>query len=169
MKKKIALTILLLFLVSCQQCLIKRNSIVNHNFTEAIAYAKKNLPSHGVLRQNKDGYAYVKVNDSYINELFNIIKLDNSYKRPPYFRRKDSPGAHISVAYSDEKVRFKEVGSSYSFELREINIVEAKKNYYVVLNVFSPQLETLRKKYGLSRKLKDHEFHITIAKKSGHK
>jgi len=70
-----------------------------------------------------------------------------------------------------EKVgRIREHGQEFEFFLESVESCEAKeweemdRVYFVQCR--SPQLENLRKRYGLSGKIKgDHEFHITIAVK----
>jgi len=136
-------------------------------FKEALLFAEKHLPKQGKLVQRENGYAYIKVDDNYINELFGLLHAEPGYKKPPYFRRPDAPGAHISVVYEDEHVKLKEVGQEFSFTLRKIVTVRLKDGTsYMVLEVIAPELENLRVSYGLSRKLKNHEFHISIAKKA---
>jgi hypothetical protein len=132
-----------------------------------IQRAQNNLPHYGVLTEGNDGYIYLKVDDDYINHLFPILS-NREYTKPPYFRRPNSPGAHISVIYVDERQQtgeITEVGQTYSFKIVGLNAVPSKTLKYIVLEVNSPELENLRKKYGLSPLLKNHEFHITIAKK----
>jgi len=135
-------------------------------YAEALAYAEKNLAKVGTLVQKPDGFAYIKVDNRYIHDLFPLLHADSYYKKPPYFRRDNSPGAHISVVYADEKVKLKEVGQKFSFRLKNIIAVQPNpKTNYIILQVESPELENLRKSYGLGPKLHGHEFHISVAKK----
>lgn len=138
---------------------------------EAFKYAQDNLPKEGKLIVKSDGFGYLKVDDNYIHTLFPMLGLENDgFKEPPFFRTKKSPGAHISVFYGDENRRPKEVGQYFRFELKQIVILRVSKDtFYAVLQVESPELENLRKKYGLSPKLHGHEFHITLAKKTLHR
>lgn len=136
---------------------------------ETIEFVNQNLPLEGSLVAKSDGYVYVKVDDRYINELFPKLGLyEDGYRKPPYFRRPNSPGAHISVIYSDEHVIPKEeLGKTFSFTPKNIVIVHPSRYVsYAILQVDSPELEKLRIKYGLKPKLQGHEFHITIAKKT---
>jgi hypothetical protein len=88
------------------------------------------------------------------------------FEKPPYFRRENAPGAHISVFYEDERVKTTEVGKKYRFTLMDIVLVKpSKKVSYIVLQIKAPELEQLRQKYGRSRLLKQNEFHITLARK----
>ena len=136
-------------------------------FAEALAYAQKNLPHVGTLIQKPDGYAYIKVDDRYINELFPLLNAPSGYEKPPYFRRDNLPGAHISVVYKNEKIKLKEAGQKFSFTIRDITTVSPNsKNSYIILQVDAPELENLRKRYKLGAKLNGHEFHISLAKKT---
>lgn len=154
---------LLIILGSCSRCAVKKESI-NNPWAETIAFAESHLPKNGTLVQAPDGFAYLKVDDGYIHKLYPMLRADKFIK-PPYFRRSDSPGAHISVIYENEKVSLNEIGQVFDFELRNIKEVETKDASYLVLVVDTPKLQDLRKKYGLKPKLNGHEFHITLAKR----
>lgn len=137
-----------------------------------VQWARDHLPQVGVLTEEKRGYVYLKVEDGYIHQLFSKLpQYDHrEYTKPQYFRRSDSPGAHISVFYVDERKQtgeIKEIGQKYSFKITGLATVPPKTHEYIVLEVESPDLEQLRKKYGLSPLLHGHKFHITIAKKKG--
>lgn len=132
-----------------------------------VHWARAHLPQIGVLIEEQRGFVYLKVDDNYINQLFSILNPPE-YTKPQYFRRFDSPGAHISVFYVDERNRtgeIKEKGQKYSFKIKGLSFVPPKTQEYLVLEVESPDLEQLRKNYGLSPLLQGHPFHITIAKK----
>lgn len=144
----------------------KQTSFIPHAKT-IIKKAQNDLPHQGVLTEGSDGYIYLKVDDNYINQLFPILSNRN-YIKPPFFRRPQSPGAHVSVIYVDERHQtgsINEIGQIYSFKVTGLNAVPAKTLEYIVLEIDAPELENLRKKYGLSPLLKNHPFHITIAKK----
>ena len=134
---------------------------------DALQWAESHLPQSGILKEEHRGFVYLKVDDDYIEHLFQMLE-NTQYEKPPYFRRSDSPGAHISVFYTDERNRtgaIKELGQTYSFKIIGFAEVPEKTHEYIVLQVESPQLEQLREKYGASPLLKGHKFHITIAKK----
>jgi hypothetical protein len=163
--------LILVFWASCQSCFLGKTQTVTKEqaWTKAIDFAQTNLEKNGKLMQQADGFAYIKVDDAYIHDLYPLLDLDKDFKEPPYFRRPNAPGAHISVFYENENIKVQEVGESFSFTLRNIEVVKVGKNKtYIVLVVDAPKLEQLRKKYGLTPKLKNHEFHITIAKKLSH-
>lgn len=149
---------------SCQHYYKREQHAQSAPFEQALQYAKEHLSHDGVLVQQSDGYAYIKVDDDYIHRLYPLLNT-STYEKPPYFRRKDAPGAHISVVYEDEHQQLDEAGKHFTFTLKNIVEVHPKKGLsYIVLQVSSPELENLRKKYGLSPLLKGHEFHITLAK-----
>lgn len=137
---------------------------------QVVDFAQQTLPLEGQLVAKSDGYVYLKVDDRYIHLLFPLLGLkEEGFQEPPYFRRKDAPGAHISVIYAGEHIAPKELGQTFHFTLKRIILVKASKfKTYAVLQVNSPELEKLREKYGLSPKLFGHEFHISIAQKTEH-
>lgn len=158
----------LLLVLVCTGCAFQ--SEPPRDWQDAIAYARAHLPMEGQLRVKSDGFSYIKVDDNYIHALYPMLGLRHEgYREPPYFRSPEAPGAHISVFYADEHVRPKEVGQQFHFKIRDITIVRAsKESSYAILTVESPELEALRKKYGLPPKLQGHDFHISLAKKTNY-
>lgn len=134
---------------------------------EVAAYARENFPQEGVLQVTHDGYTYLKVDDRYVQALYPQLGLEEKgFKMAPVFRRKDAPGAHISVFYKDEHVKPEEIGQTFHFTINRIRIVRPSKRVsWAVLEVESPELEALRQKYGKSPLLHGFEFHISLAKK----
>jgi hypothetical protein len=113
----------LFFAIACQKSYVKKEPIKGPRiWSDVVAFAQQHLPKSGVLVQKEDGYAYVKVDDNYINQLFSRLNLVRGFKKPPYFRRDDAPGAHISVVYKDEHVVLKEIGQHFTFTLKDIVI-----------------------------------------------
>lgn len=165
MRKKIFVPISVL--ISVIVFLVFAYFYIQNPENKALSYAENYLPKSGVLMQKAEGFAYVKVDDRYIYELFDILGLkEQGYEIPPYFRRADAPGAHISVFYEKEQVKAKELGQSFAFTPKAFKEVSVgKKLKYMVLQVKSVDLENLRLGYGLSRLLNNHEFHITVGKK----
>lgn len=140
------------------------------NEQKIIQWVQNRLSHKGTLMENPDGYVYLKVEDSYIHQLFPMLS-NPKYNAPPYFRRKDSPGAHVSVIYKDERHKtgaISEIGQTFIFTPNNLAVVPEKTQRWIVLQVESPGLEALRRKYGLSPLLKGHDFHITIAEKKHH-
>lgn len=73
--------------------------------------------------------------------------------------------------YENEQIlneiwEIKELGQEFTFNVIEIRTVKFNKNNKAkklwLLAVTAPELEKLRENYGLSSKLKNHDFHITI-------
>jgi hypothetical protein len=89
-------------------------------WADVIAYAQEHLAHEGYLIQQSDGFAYIKVDDRYIHELFPRLKAEPGYQKPPYFRKNNLPGAHISVIYKDEAVRLSETGQKFKFTLKDL-------------------------------------------------
>lgn len=146
---------------------VSTHEIDRNNAAKVLEYAKTNLKQEGRLKEGADGYVYLKVDSDYIDKLFPLLSQPG-YVKPPFFRRSDSPGAHISVFYKDEREqtgKIQEIGKWYSFKITGLTFVPVKTHEYIVLQVESPELEQLRQKYGFTPLLKGHDFHITIAKK----
>ncbi|CDR33855.1 hypothetical protein [Criblamydia sequanensis] len=165
------LIVLVLALTSCSQSNEpKSHGKVEQTVEDAPLFKRAlNLPKTGILKMKRDGYLYVKVDDRYIHNLQPKIRLQG-FKKPPYFRESDSPGAHISVAYTFERVAFKgympELNQEISFTpVRLETVRKGNGTEYFLLVVQSKQLEEIRKRHGLKPKLMDHDFHITIGVK----
>lgn len=134
---------------------------------QALSIAQHELPHQGILTQKSDGYVYVKVNNQYIHNLFPLIKQPGFFK-PDSVSRPTQVGAHISVFYKNEVNRIghiSEIGRTYSFKPKGIRTVRNGSKEFIVLEVEAPQLEKLRTHYGVSPKLFNHEFHITLAER----
>ncbi|MCE5318417.1 MAG: hypothetical protein LLG04_13790 [Parachlamydia sp.] len=148
-----------------------RREIDPREAEKLIQWAREHLPQTGILKEQPGGFVYLKVDDGYINQL--SAKLSEvGYLKPPYFRSSASPGAHISIFYKDERHqtgRIAEIGKTFSFKITHLAFVPPTNRRYLVLQVDSPELMRLREKYGLSPKLKGHDFHITIAEKKSKK
>jgi len=131
-----------------------------------VDYAIQNLPLEGTLMKNPDGFVYLKIDDRYVHTLYPMLGLkEEGFKQAPYFRRKNAPGAHISIFYKDEHINPKEIGQKFHFQPKKIVIVKAGNAKYALLQVDAPELEKLRSEYGKTSKLHGNEFHIAIAKK----
>ena len=131
----------------------------------------KDVSLKGELKKTDDGFVYLKVPDDIIHGFFPLID-DDGISEPPYFNKKyDKVGAHISVMHSDELdgQEIKEIGKEFNFELMDFKRTNPKgwdeMSQVYFINVSSPELEELREKYGLSKKHKGQQFHITIATK----
>ena len=136
-----------------------------------IAQKLEDVELKGKLKQTKNGFTYLDINDDIVDGLFSLIDEDG-IKKPPYNQKKyNSIGTHISIIKDSEveenDLEIKEVGKEYNFTLGEFKSTDpegwdgVEEVYFI--QVHSPELEELRKKYGLSKKIDGHEFHITIA------
>lgn len=133
---------------------------------EILSYAEDLLPSEGVLSSDPNGYLYLKIPDGYIFELYHLLQR-KELDLPPYFGA--GIGAHISVALASEmdKKLCPEVNSPLSFTITGCyysepdNFEEIKYIWYLIVK--SPELEAIRVSMGLSPKIEEQEFHITIA------
>jgi hypothetical protein len=127
------------------------------------------IEQRGILRQKGNGYVYVEVSNGFISETLPLITapLIPSFD----YTRENGIGAHISVMNESELIsndiwEIHEVGEEFTFTVIELCTVEC--SYYNrirklwMLRVEAPELEHLRRKYGLSSKLHGHEFHITL-------
>ena len=134
---------------------------------------KKDVKFKGTLKQNKDNFVYLDVSNDLINGFYR--SMEESAQKTPYDKKSfNNVGAHISVIGTDEFNEseisdIKEIGNDFSFQLKDVKSVnpsswgEMERVWFI--EVESTELEELRKKYGLSKKLDGHEFHITFAVK----
>ncbi len=121
-----------------------------------LAYAKSKLANHGVIEQNGNGISYLKVSDEYIRDLLHQIQ------QPDYQLPK---AAHISI-FSELEARnlspLKELGQTVPFNPLGFYTIVVDDQEYLMLAVDAPELSNIRKKYGLSERLENHAFTVTI-------
>ncbi len=125
------------------------------------------LPHTGVLMQDERRFVYLKIDDQYLYDLFPLIK-DEGFILPAFFRDCEGIGAHIAVMDAAETKglpKITELGQSFPFTPKCLVKVQVGRKIYLVLQVDSPELKRLRKKYGLRCLPKGHQFHITLAVK----
>jgi len=129
----------------------------------------QNVSLTGKLQQADNGFVYLDLNDDLMKGLYSLIDEDGIQK-PPYFQKKyNEVGTHVSIMYEDETkdLDIKEVGEEFKFELGEFKTTNPKgwdeMNAVYFVQIYSEELEKLRKKYKLPKKLNGHEFHVTIA------
>ncbi len=159
---------------------ILTTSLSSHAFA-AIDYQVENQPQvietvvqfqqKGILKQKDNGYLYVEVSKDFIAEALPLIEAQGKIVPPRHYTSKKGIGAHISVMYENEQIlneiwEIKELGQEFTFTVMELRTVKLNKDNKVkklwLLAVTAPELEKLRESYGLSSKLKGHDFHITI-------
>lgn len=138
---------------------------------EVIAVAKQ-FKAIGVLKQKDNGYLYVEVSNDYIGQLLPLIQAQGRLVPPRHYASKKGIGAHISVMYENERIaqeiwNISEIGQTFSFTVKELRTVklsrDGKMRKLWLIAVEAPALERLREKYGLTSRLKGHDFHITLA------
>jgi hypothetical protein len=155
--------LLLLIFVSIN--LVSSCSPIPSALNSSILQEAEKLPKTGILKQRKN-YVYLALDNQYIHSLYPIIQnFDNKFQKPPYFRKADPIGSHISVMYEKEteNLNIEEINKSFNFTLNKLKLVESKGKSYYVLEVESHELEKLRLKYGLPKLLNGFKFHITVA------
>lgn len=134
------------------------------------------LEHKGVLKQKANGYLYIDVSDDYIAQILPLIDASGidapgRLVPPTHYTSRRGIGAHISVMYENEQIENEvwevdELGQEFSFSILELRTVKMNRDNRMkkiwLLAVSSPELESLREKYGLSPKLHGHDFHITL-------
>lgn len=129
------------------------------------------LEQRGILKQKDNGYLYLDVSNEFISEILPLIEAQGKIVPPRHYTSKKGIGAHISVMYENEQIlneiwEIQELGQEFSFHVMELRTVKLNKDGKMkklwLLAVSAPELEALRESYGLSSKLKNHDFHITI-------
>ncbi len=123
-----------------------------------------------VLCETKN-FVYLDLADGIIDAFIELIKR-RDVKKPEEASDDDYVGAHISVMRPDEylrvtkgRKRIKEIGEEFDYTIEKLYVTEpnwgdVQECYFI--SVKSPQLEALRKKYGLSKKINGHDFHISV-------
>ena len=127
------------------------------------------FPCKGNTQLTENNLFCLKVDDSYIHQLFPILE-DEQIKKPNYFGSK-SIGGHITIIYPEENriINADDLQQEHHFLVKNIVTAEINQKTYYVLLVDSPSLLQLRKKYHLPELLcfKGYSigFHITIGVK----
>jgi hypothetical protein len=134
---------------------------------QVLHYAKQQLEHHGTLK-SAGGLLYLDVDNAYIHELIPFLS-DHGFEAPGYFGHPDLIGAHITVIYPHEVeagdlTNIEEYGSTIHFTIVGTNVVRPARWRGVeeayLLTIDAPELDQLRKKYGLPPSL--YLFHITL-------
>lgn len=138
---------------------------------EHVVVQATQFPCKGVLKQKENGYLYLEVSKEFISVLLPLIDAQGKIVPPRHYTSKKGIGAHISVMYENEQIlneiwEIQELGQEFTFSVLELRTVKLTKDNKLkklwLLAVNAPELEKLREGYGLSSKLKGHDFHITI-------
>ena len=142
----------------------KKTAAVNYSFA-------------GRLYLSKSGWLLLSVPNSLVQGVFDALQIPGA--ELPLTGAMNVPGvpgsvlnAHISVMTPEEveKIgasKITERGQTFRYSLGKLKEHAAKNIAGVsrlwVLDVKSPELATLRKAYGLPPKLRNYDFHITVA------
>ncbi|MBS3904290.1 MAG: hypothetical protein KGZ39_03065 [Simkania sp.] len=164
--KQIFRCLLITMLLACCNCIARDAP----SCSRVLDYINKQLPHCGVLKES-NGFVYLDVTDDYIHKLISIIQ-ENGFEEPPYFGSSELVGAHITVVYQNEAKKYgvgeiQEQGETICFTPKGCKVVhpphwqEVDEIYLVVIE--APELDRIRKKYGLPRR--EYDFHITIGVK----
>ncbi len=149
----------------------KRIPTQETNEIEILEYVSEALPLYGKLKVDDKGFVYLDLVNEYIYELLPFLETPGA-TTPPYFEANYNAGAHVSVILASEEHTplnpdlFEE---EIPFELTGCYFVEPE-NWLEMetvwfLTIDAPRLSEIRTTLGLSPKILDHEFHITIAVK----
>ncbi len=125
------------------------------------------------LHKDKDGSYYLKLPDTLVHNLQAFVK-DEGGILPTHFQLLDGvlpKGAHIpTILRGESPETLKETGEEFYFFL--LGVYQHKVRAYPGLDTVwylsfeSPDLESLRQKYGLQRKIKGFDFTCLIATKA---
>lgn len=154
MRTKIAIGTVLLCISSLSSAYIVDGARINR--PNMLSYAKSNLQNLGIIEQTANGVAYLKVPDNYINELYQQIHIPG-YELPQQtqifiFNENEAKGI----------ATLQELGQTVPFKPLGFYTVVVDNQEFFMLAIDSPELSGIRQKYGLTEKLEDHAFSITI-------
>ena len=135
---------------------------------------KKMVDLKGTLKKAPDNFVYLNIPNNVINGL--VLMLDyEGVEKPPYdLKSFNRVGAHISVIgtreYEDHNLgEIKEIGQEFNFHFKGFKRVNPEgwdgMQQVYFMEVESPEIEKLRKSYGLSKLIDGHQFHITVGVK----
>jgi len=134
------------------------------NKPSLLSYATDKLQNKGIVEQEQDGFTYVKLDEEYIAALIKHSHLPD-FNLPTYTAEQLKNIARIGIIAADESKNIKqlqELGKIIHFKpLGFYTVVDHDKEYFM-LAVDAPELSSIRLKYGLSEKLSNHAFAITI-------
>lgn len=149
-------------------------------FPEIINFANHVLHPVGTLAfEETSNFCYLKISDKYIFDTYHFLHNKNlkiPINIPDYFtERKNRIGAHITLVYPEEpnailikqNIQSQKSLNTFSFSVQDLLSVNVFNKTLVVLTVTCPELDQIRKVFGLPPKLNYNgllvPFHITIA------
>jgi hypothetical protein len=141
-------------------------------FIKQSAQKLEEVELKGILKQTKDKFVYIKIDNDFIKGVFPLISNDGA-EEPPYFG-KGEIGAHISAITKDEIEgknieKIDELGEEIPFYIKGVFSTnpagwsEMSRVWFVTIDC--PRIVEIRKKYKLPATYdgKGHDFHITVA------
>lgn len=139
---------------SCQAYIVDGSRV---NQPRLLAFAKAKLQNEGVVQTAPNGGTCLKVADQYIHDLIRQVRAQG-FELP-------KNGALIDFIAPDEAkdlTELTELGAKIRFvPLGFYTFVQDDQEFFM-LAVEAPELSSLRQKYGLSEKLYNQEFNLTI-------
>jgi hypothetical protein len=154
MRKKIISSVLSLMVSGASFAYIVDGSRISK--PRMLSYAKNKLENYGTVEQLANGATYLRIPDSYTKSLFQQLQAQDYQHaiRPHILIINEHEANGIKVLQELGKtVQFNPLGF-YSLVIDDVE--------YFMLAVDAPELSSLRTKYGLSAKLENHAFNITI-------
>ena len=162
------------------QCKSTLKGAINaYDFIETTANKKnrtkfaqlKEVKLKGILKKTKDNFVYLDISNDIINGFVSMLDYEGVDKPPYNLKSFNNVGTHISVIgtdeYEDNNIEeIKEIGEEFNFTFKDIKFTNpdgwdgVKKVYFIRVN--APDIEKMRVKYNLSKKIDGHDFHITI-------
>jgi len=133
----------------------------------ALVAKAKTFQNTGVVIQHQD-YVFLKIDDAFIHDLYEDLKLFKGVEKPDYFTDPKTVGAHITILYPEENTMLKaeDLGQFHSFQVKDLCKAHWGGKEYFVLAVEAPTLSALRETYHLSPEpqflQQNINFHITI-------
>ncbi|MBX7067384.1 MAG: hypothetical protein K1X28_09145 [Parachlamydiales bacterium] len=128
------------------------------------------LDAVGTLKQDANGMVYVDVDNDFIYKLYPWIQ-EEGFELPTSLYGNNALGAHVTVIYKREAEDYqlgwiKEAGDQVYFKVTGCKIIPLNQAGYelgCVVTIQAPNLDKLRKKYGLPS-IK-YDYHILIGMK----
>lgn len=121
-----------------------------------LSYATSKLQNRGIIEQTDGGIAYLKVPENYINELYKQIRI------PGYELPQQAKMCIINESEAKSIAALQELGQTVKFKPLGFYTIVVDNQEFFMLAIDAPELSAIRQKYGLTEKLEDHAFGLTI-------
>lgn len=137
----------------------------------SLLFFKHAAPSYGLagrLYKSNNGFVLLSVPNAIVRGAFDALD-EPGIELPPSGPNEDRLNAHITVMRPEEidPDKVTERGHTFRYTLGPLKSFNpegwADMSKCWVIEVKSPELQKLRKSYGLSNLPNGHEFHITVA------